>query len=85
MAVSVVGEDVGIRPMDCLPFSVYDDGWVAEVRLLAASLEGKINPGKPWGFNIHRAIRDRKSPHSSWSYTSFNWHDPDRFGILDFD
>ncbi len=61
---------------------VTDDGWVAEIKLPAASLEGALEPGKPWGFNVHRAVRGGVLPLSAWSYSPLGGHDPQRFGTL---
>lgn len=64
--------------------AVTAEGWVAEIKLPAASLEGKLESGKPWGFNVHRCFRDAELPGSSWSYSPSGWHDPERFGKLQF-
>jgi len=61
---------------------VTDDGWVAEIKLPAVSLEGALEPGKPWGFNVHRAVRGGVLPLSAWSYSPLGGHDPQRFGTL---
>lgn len=65
--------------------TVTDDGWTAEIRLPAASLDAGIDKGTVWRFNLHRAFRERKVPHNSWSYTPASWHDLERLGTLTFE
>lgn len=76
--------DYDFEPPWRVSTAVTKDGWVAEVEVPAAALEGDIADGKTWGFNAHRVTRGGQVPHASWSYTPGTWHNPGRFGRLEF-
>ena len=71
--------------------SVAKDAWIVEVKMPAAALAGKIEPGKVWGFNCHRGFRFNEVRASSWSYTppdqgtAGSWHNLKSFGRLQFE
>lgn len=60
------------------------EGWVAEIRIPASELKGKIQKGQKWGANFCRVFRLNKVFPSTWTHMPDHWHDPDHFGRLQF-
>lgn len=83
----VVGgsKDYAFAPDWDVATAVTGDGWVAEVRMPADALGGRIEEGRAWGGNFHRAYRYKKVPNSSWSYTQGSWHEVEGFGRIEFE
>ncbi len=63
--------------------------WMAEFFIPFALLSpmGNTPPekGTRWRANFYRIDYDRKPVYSSWQLTRKNYHDPERFGTLEFD